>query len=275
MQWALIVAGVILAFMLTLRLMENAMIYFPVRYPEGFWEPREFGLPVEDCFFTTEDGVTLHGWWVHQPGTRQVLLWCHGNAGNLTHRLENIVMLRDEVKVNVLIFDYRGYGRSEGRPDEPGLYRDARAAYEFLISTKHVEPEQIILFGRSLGGAVAVDLACRRPVAGLILESTFTSAKEMARRVIPLLPVHLVLGVRFDSVEKIGKLYIPVLIIHGTADEVVPYELGRKLFAAANDPKEFYAIEGADHNNTYVIGGAAYFAKIRQFINRLSARQPH
>lgn len=256
-------------FIIGLRFMEDSMIYFPTKYPDGFWQPAAFGVAVEDCFFVSEDGVKLHGWVAPRDGAQATLLWCHGNAGNITHRLDNLKLLLERVNAHVFIFDYRGYGRSEGSPDEEGLYKDARAAYDYLLTRREVDPRRIILFGRSLGSAVAVDLALQRPRAGLILESTFTSAKDMAKKVFPFLPVHYFIGVQFDSESKIAQLKVPILFMHGTADHTVPLELGKKLFRVANEPKEFYEIAGADHNDTYVVGGEAYFAKLNEFIGRL------
>ncbi|MBI3950611.1 MAG: alpha/beta hydrolase [Acidobacteria bacterium] len=269
MQAALTFLAIVVIFLLVLRLMENSMIYFPVKYPEGFWQPAEFGVAAEDWFFTTEDGVKLHGWYASQEGARQTLVWCHGNAGNISHRLDHLKILLERVKVNVFILGYRGYGRSKGTPSEDGLYLDAQAAYDYLVSQKNVEASQIILYGQSLGGAVVIDLALKRPCAGLIIESSFTSAKDMATHVYPFLPVHYFMGVRFDSAAKIARLHAPVLIMHGAQDEVVPYELGQKLFAAANEPKEFYPIQRATHNDPFIIGGEEYYAKIREFIQRL------
>lgn len=248
------------------------MIYFPVKYPEGFWRPEEFGVAVEDCFFTTEDGVKLHAWYVPRADARHTLLWFHGNAGNISHRLDHLKMLWDRVPAHILIVGYRGYGRSEGSPDEPGLSLDAQAAYDFLVSQKRLTANQVVVYGQSLGGAVAVDLALARPVAGLIIESSFTSAKDMAKR-LSFLPLHYFLSVAFDSVTKIKRLHCPVLIMHGTEDEVVPFELGQRLFAAANEPKEFYPIPGATHNDPYLVGGEAYYAKIREFLESLKDEQ--
>lgn len=245
------------------------MIFFPTKYPEGFWQPAQRGIAVEDCFFTTSDGVKLHGWYAPYEGAQHTLLWCHGNAGNISHRLDQLKMLHERVRVNIFILSYRGYGRSEGSPDEDGLYQDARAAYDYLVAEKQVNAKQLVLYGQSLGGAVVVDLAVARPCAGLIIESSFSSAKDVAKSLFSFLPVHYFIGVRFDSATKIKQVHVPVLIIHGTHDEVIPYELGRKLFDAANEPKEFYSMPGATHNDPFLVGGEAYYSKIRQFIEQL------
>lgn len=255
---------IIVIFILVIRLFENKFIFFPFKYPQGYWHPETFGLQVEDCYFKTIDGCQLHGWFVHKEDAVATLLWCHGNAGNITDRLDNLAKLV-RLPVNVFIFDFRGYGRSNGSPDEKGIYLDAEAAYDFLVSRKDVEQDKIILFGRSLGGAVAVDLATKRKCAGLILESTFTSAKDMAKSAFGFIPIHLIIKTKFNSVDKISQIQVPILFLHGTSDRTVPPELGRRLFEAANNPKEFYQIHGADHNDTYIVGGKSYFDKLLQF----------
>jgi fermentation-respiration switch protein FrsA (DUF1100 family) len=167
----------------------------------------------------------------------------------------------------VFIFDYRGYGKSEGKPNERGLYADAIAAYEYLVSRDDVEKDHIVFFGRSLGGAVAVELATQKPCEKLILESTFTSIKDMTKEMFNGLPVHYIVHTKFDSLTKIEKIRVPLLLIHGNQDTVVPFEQGKRLFNAANEPKHFYEILGADHNDTYEVGGRLYFERLSQFIH--------
>jgi len=209
----------------------------------------------------------LHGWLYKDDDPIATLLWCHGNAGNISHRLDNLAKLTD-LPVNVFIFDYRGYGKSSGSPDEEGVYRDAEAAYDYLVKRDDIDPNRIVLFGRSLGGAVAVDLATKRDCAALILESTFTSAKDMARNAFAGLPLDFVIKSKFNSRRKISRLNLPILFLHGTSDDIVPFRLGRDLFQAANEPKEFVEIPGAGHNDTYIIGGPTYFRQIGDFVSR-------
>lgn len=273
MKLLLTVAVLLVMFVLLLRASENRFVFFPAKYPDGFWHPDAFGLQVEDCFFESQDGVRLHGWFVKHENPQATLLWCHGNAGNLSHRVDNLIKLA-QLPINIFIFDYRGYGKSEGKPDEPGIYRDALAAYDYLVSRPDVDAESLVIFGRSLGGAVAVELATQRPCAGLILESTFTSARDMARSAFGFLPVHLVMKTQLNSVDKIGDLDVPLLFVHGTADRVVPLRLGEKLFAVANSPKDFYKIPDADHNDTYIVGGDAYFERLGQFISSAVLHKP-
>jgi fermentation-respiration switch protein FrsA (DUF1100 family) len=244
---------------------ERQLIYQPTLYPHGYWEPEAMGVSVEDVHFQAEDGIKLHGWYVQSPEAKATLLWFHGNAGNITHRLQNIKML-EPLKLNIFIFDYRGYGKSEGQPNEKGIYLDSQAAYDFLTQEKKIAPEKLILFGRSLGGAFAVDVTAKNPAAGLILESVFTTAKDMAKAIFPILPIGWAISSKLDIVSRVPQLELPKLFLHGDHDEVVPYKLGRQVFAAASEPKEFYEIKGAGHNDTIFAGGTRYFATIDKFI---------
>jgi hypothetical protein len=267
--------------------LEEKLIYFPAKYPHGFWNldrmQAKDGLTlptIEDCWFVAEDGVKLHGWlcsphrekapdMVHTPG-EMVLLWFHGNAGNVTDRYDMIRALM-RIPIRVLIVDYRGYGKSEGRPTEGGLYQDARAAWGYLTSERHIPPDRIVLLGKSLGGAVAIDLATQVNPAGLIVQSSFTSVLEMARTLIPFLPGFL-LRTKMDSINKIPRVTCPKLFIHSPADEIVPYRLGRRLLAAAADPKQFHEVPGAPHNETYIAGGDGYIDALRSFIHSCAPR---
>jgi uncharacterized protein len=270
----LYVGGIVLIisiiFLVMIAALEKQMVYYPVKYPDGFWDPERFGVTVEDCRFTAEDGVELHGWFAEgvESDLDITLLWYHGNAGNITHRLENMRDLLN-LGVNVFIIDYRGYGKSGGEPDEPGIYKDGLAAYDYLIHEKAHTKDTIVLFGRSLGVAVAVEVATQRDVRGMILESAFTDAKAMAKIIMPFLPVGAIISSKFDSIGKIKNVTVPVLFTHGDKDTIVPIDLGKKLYEAANQPKEFYVIPGADHNDTYVVGGTEYYNKITKFLKSL------
>lgn len=260
------VLALLLLYAVFLVACEDRIIYHPYKYPEGIWNPSSFNVKVEDVFFQAKDGTNLHGWYIPSANAQATLLWFHGNAGNLTHRLENIQQLQP-LNLNIFIFDYRGYGKSEGKPSEVGIYQDSRAAYDFLIQEKNVVPlESLFLFGRSLGGICAVEVAASNPAAGLILESVFTSAKEMAGKVFPIMPIGWAIRSKFSAIEKVPDLKLPKLFLHGTEDEIVPYKLGRKLYSAAAEPKEFYDIEGAGHNDTYGVGGPEYFSALNRFI---------
>jgi pimeloyl-ACP methyl ester carboxylesterase len=258
---------------------EESMLFFPTRYPQGFWDIEALrqgsGTRVDDHFFTTDDGVRLHAWWCRPPqdelGTADmVLLWFHGNAGNLSDRADLMLRLA-RIPAQVFIVDYRGYGRSEGKPTEQGLYRDAVAAWRYLLDDRRVMPSKIIIFGISLGGAVAVDLATRVSPAGLIVESSFTSVPDMAAHHYRIVPRALI-RIRMDSLAKIPRITAPKLHIHSQSDEIVPIELGRRLYEAAPRPKRFHEIAGAGHNETYIVGGAGYFEAIRSFVEECQTR---
>ena len=219
-------------------MLDQHFLYFPTR--ELIGSPADYGIAFEDVYFETADGRRLHGWYV--PGDGDVtLLWHHGNGGNISHRLPDIDLFHRELGVNVLIYDYRGFGRSsEDTPSEEGLYRDAEAALRHLQSREDVDPAKIVYFGRSLGVAIATELAVRHRPYGLILESGFPSITYMANVDRPWLPafvVHRIIAARYDSASKIGSLNVPVLIVHGDADDTVPLRAGQALFEAAREPK--------------------------------------
>ncbi|MCI0707256.1 MAG: alpha/beta hydrolase [Ignavibacteriae bacterium] len=255
-----------------LMLFEEKFIFFPSSYPGGYYDEAGTVPGIEDCSFITEDGVKIHAWFVKSDSAVATLLMAHGNAGNLSHRLPIIKAMRDS-GFNVLMFDYRGYGKSEGSPTEDGVYADGRAAFDYLLQRQGVDSSSIILFGTSLGGAVAVDIATHRKAAGLILESTFSTAKDVARVAYPFLPAQFILRSRFDSEAKIRTIRIPILFLHGDQDGVIPIALGRKLYSAANEPKTFHTIVGADHNDTFWVGGEEYMRTIRSFALSLTSKK--
>jgi uncharacterized protein len=245
--------------------MESRMIFHPSRAIEQ--TPKQAGLAFDELFFTARDGVRLNGWFIPHPQARATFVWFHGNAGNIGHRVENIKLLHDRVPVNIFIFDYRGYGRSEGTPDESGTYLDGEAALALMRDRLGAAgAESIVLFGRSLGAAVAAEMAVRFRSQALILESPFVSIAAMTRLYFPLLPIGPFLRTRYDVEKTIRKVNIPVLVLHGEHDSIVPFEHGKLVFAAAPEPKQFYAIAGADHNDTYVVGGDAYYHQLKRFI---------
>ena len=217
-----------------------------MKFPEGNWAPR--GIAVEDAWFTAADGTKIHGWYVPHAQPRAVVLFCHGNAGNITHRADVIRELHDRVGARVLVFDYRGYGKSEGKPDEPGVLADARAARTWLAQKAGVAEKRIVLMGESLGGAVAVDLAADGARA-LILENTFSSMPDVAAHHYPWLPVRLLMRTRFNSAAKIRSYHGPLFQSHGDRDSIVPLKFAKRLFDAANEPKHFLLVKGADHND--------------------------
>ena len=264
---------IILFIMILLKFIEKGLIFHPDKGNDSI-TPDAYGIEYDDVTFRTEDGLNLHGWFV--PGKKSspdedlhTLLWFHGNAGNINHRLGNIKMLHERVPVNVFIIDYRQYGRSEGKISEKGTYIDARAALAHLHSRKEINQEKIIFFGRSLGSAVAVELALKEKCRALILETPFTSILEMGKKLYPFLPVSLLLKTKYDSLSKIRNIKVPILIMHGDKDDLVPFEHGKRLYDMANEPKEFYTIPGAGHNDTHIVGGDEYFDVIRNFVKKL------
>ena len=263
--------GALALFTVLLAGCENLIIYQPVQYPEGLWDTSHMPLPIQDVWFKAEDGVKLHGWYIPSDKAVATLLFFHGNAGNITHRIENIFFLH-HLKLNVFIFDYRGFGRSEGEPDEEGIHLDSQAAYNAVLDQPGVSVKSLFFFGRSLGGAFAAYTAMKNPAAGLILESTFTNAVDMADRMLPFLPGWFV-SAELNTQSCVSQLKLPKLFIHGTMDNMIPYTMGRELYKAAAQPKEFYSIVGAGHNNTWYVGGREYFDKIKEFITRTTTGQ--
>jgi uncharacterized protein len=268
--WRLVVCLAVIFLLLVgcAMIFEERLIFVPSRYPIGDWHP--VGLQCEDVALTAQDGVHLHGWYCPVPRPRGVFLMCHGNAGNITHRVDRITAWQQLLHVSVFVFDYRGYGRSTGYPNEPGVYRDARAAYHWLTAERGIAPDGVVFFGESLGAAVALQLATEVAPRALILESPFTSAVTMGQRLFPWLPVRWIMRNRFASIEKIGLYHGPLLIVHGTHDTLIPFTMGQALFACANDPKRFYAVLGADHNDVVVTGGRPYLQAMDVFLRELA-----
>ena len=263
-----IVALVLILLVVVLSRLVERMIFFPS--PGVDLRPEAFGA--EELFLRSEDGVRLHAFYLPAPGATRALLFLHGNAGNASHRLPNAAELA-RLSTNVLLPDYRGYGLSEGTPSETGCYADARAALAHLVDARGFPEDRIVLFGRSLGGAVAVDLARDRGLAGVVLESAFTSAADVARSSFGPLLAPLVRGM-LASDEKIGRVAAPLLFFHGDRDEIVDYEIGRRLFEAAPEPKAFETIPGAGHNDTVQVGGRAYFERIGRFLDEVAPEDP-
>jgi len=247
--------------------LDQFFVYYPEPWQDRDWA-RESGLPLEDVWFQTSDGARLFGWYVEAAADRPVMLWCHGNAGNIINRLDNLRLLH-QMGLSVFLFDYRGYGKSQNiRPTEKGLYYDAYGAYDYLMRIRKIRPERIILFGRSLGASVAGELAAQRPATALILESSFPSIEAVAKVHYGGFPAHWFLGAEFRLADRLPHLSLPKLIIHGDEDDIIPVELGRQVYDAAKPPKEWFGISGANHNDTYAVGGVAYFRRLAEFIRK-------
>ena len=264
--------GVIMGFLWTQ--LESRFIFFPTR--ELITHPGMAGLSYEEINFTTVEGRRLHGWFI--PGqtadNSMTWLWLHGNGGNISHRMEEVAMVHHRLGVNVLIFDYQGYGQSEGKPTEQGVYADARAALKYLTRRQEVTSDKIVYFGRSLGAAVAVNLASVEPPLGLVLVSPFSSVEDMAKLGYPFLPVGWLTRGRFDSVKTIALVNRPVLIVHGALDDTVPPAQAEKLFHAANEPKRFLVLPNASHNDTSTSGGEKYWNSLERFMGDLNNGEP-
>jgi hypothetical protein len=245
---------------------QPSMIFFPQKALDE--TPAAWGLEYEEVSLNTADNVRLHGWYLPNPGSGKALLFFHGNAGNISHRGSSVEIFH-RLGVNVLIFDYRGFGASEGRPDESGLYEDARAAWRFLREEKGFDSKDIILFGRSLGGTVATKLASEVHPAGLILESSFSSARDMASEIMPLISRVVFLRFSFNTLDIIDRIHCPLLVLHSPGDEVIPFGQGEKIFRAAREPKTFVTLEGG-HNGGYLLSQPGYEQALEAFIRRVS-----
>ncbi len=260
----LIVTGVILtapAFLpAMLQRFVGQFVYYPMRYPGGDWDGQH-RAGADDVWLTAKNGTKLNAWWFPLPEAKYATLFLHGNAGNVTHRVDHAEAVK-EAGSAILVLDYRGYGKSEGHPTEHGLYQDADAAYDELIRRGY-PPGRIIVHGESLGTAVAAELASRRECAALVLESPFASLSRMAGQVVPVLGPVLAHG--FNTERRISGIHVPLLIIHGDADEIVPFSQGREVFDHANQPKTFWQVKGANHNDLLPVAGNDYPKQLRAF----------
>ena len=265
----LLALGLTVALRLLVPWIVQRFVYFPHRLEEGEASPETWGLPrAETVFLEAEDGVRLHGWWLPAPPgipSRGAAIYLHGNAGHLAHRA-GMGLALSHVGLDVLLIDYRGYGLSEGAPDEAGLYRDAEAAWRYVTSTRGVPPGCVLLFGESLGGAVAVELATGVPVGALVLVAPLPGTVRIARAHYPLpdflldWPDH-----RFDALSRIGRIEAPILFAHGDEDRVIPRAEGRLLYQAASDPKYWYDAQGYGHNDLYDDPG--FWRAVDRFVN--------
>ena len=243
--------------------LEKRFVFFPTREVEC--TPDQLGLAYEDVFFETNDGIRLNGWFL--PGKKEMTWLCfHGNSGNIGHRTAELALLHHNLGVNLLIFDYRGFGKSTGAASEVGTYRDSRAALRYLQGRSDVDAKRIVYFGHSLGTAIAVELAAAAPPLGLILVSPFSSARDMARIMFPLLPSAWLVGNKYNSLARIGKIQRPLLVLHGGLDGLIPAEQGEKLLQAANAPKRFQLLPETGHDDIFETGGQVYWGALESFL---------
>jgi fermentation-respiration switch protein FrsA (DUF1100 family) len=266
----LIAAGLVLGYLLIVAaayLRQDRMLYFPTNDIES--TPNNIGLEYDDLTLKTKDGLDISAWHVPVEDARGTVLFCHGNAGNISLRLDSIRIFHG-LGLGVLIFDYRGYGKSQGHPDEKGTYMDAEAAWAYIVDTLGVKPENVVIFGRSLGGGVAAEMALRKQSGVLIIESGFTSVPDLGKKFFPYLPVRLISRHKYETIDKVDKIKIPKLFVHSPEDEIVPYGHGTKLFKRASEPKDFLRIKG-DHNDGFMLSGKVYVEGLRDFLDKYLA----
>jgi fermentation-respiration switch protein FrsA (DUF1100 family) len=252
------------ALLLLVYTRQGRLLYLPTQVLDA--TPGDIGLDHEELCFTTADQVRLHGWWIPAPNARHTLLFMHGNAGNIAGRLPSLRLFHD-LGLSVLIFDYRGYGRSAGAPDEQGTYRDARAAWDALVA-RGIPPERIVLFGRSLGGAIAANLAADVAAAALIVESSFTSAADLAAALYPWLPARALLRFRYDTRARLRERSCPLLVVHSDEDELIPYSHAMELYEAASPPKSLLTMHGR-HADGFLTSGELYRTGLAAFLAAL------
>ena len=260
-----IAASIYVLLALVLYLLQGKMVFLsdmPGRALTA--SPDAIGLEYEDVFLTTSDNERLHGWYVPAVNARGVVLFFHGNAGNISHRLDSIAIF-NQLGLSTLIIDYRGYGESSGKTSEQGTYLDAQSAWDYLVDQRGVPAESIVIFGRSLGGAIGAWLGSHQRPAAVIIESSFSSGVDMGRRLYPFLPVRLITRLRYPVAEYASRLQCPVLVVHSRDDEIIPFAMGEAIYAAVNQPKKILELRG-DHNAGFYISQQIYIPGLDQFI---------
>jgi len=263
----LFLAGIYVLLTVALYLMQNRMVFLPNMPGRALTAtPEDAGFAYQDVSITTRNGIRLHGWFIPAKQAKATVLFLHGNAGNISHRLDSIAIFR-ELGLDTLIIDYRGYGQSTGKPSEQGTYLDALAAWEYLVSKRGIAPDKIVIFGRSLGAAVASWLAARTTPGAVILESCFTSALDMAYRLYPFLPVRLITRLKYPAKENVKQLSSPLLVVHSREDEIIPFDMGQSIFAAAPEPKGMLVLTG-DHNGGFLLNRKQYLAALGKFLDQ-------
>ena len=241
---------------------KNRYLFHP--YRQMVTVPAAIGLAFDDAYFTADDGVKLNGWWVPASSSRGTVLFCHGNAGNISFLIDTINIFH-QMRFNVFVFDYRGYGRSGGKPSEEGTYKDAAAAWTYLVRTRNIAPRTIAVIGRSLGGPIAAWLCQTRTPGALVLESTFTRAADVALFHYRMAPADLLFGDTYNAAGYLARVRCPVLVVHSPEDEIIPYNLGIKLFQAVQGPREFLQIHGS-HNSGFLDSLNLYVPVLERFL---------
>lgn len=266
-----VLAAYIIALIL-MRFFESHFLFFP-DYPgrlSGDWAPKD--LPIQEAWFNSLDGTKLHSWWITNENASYTFLAFHGNAGNISDRAW-VYKFLSEVPANVFAVEYRGYGKSEGVPSESGLYLDAQAAFDYLVTTKRLPPEKTISFGQSLGTAVAAHLGARRNVGGVILEAPFPSAAQVVRQKMWFFPgLPLLVLKQLDTERQLRGVSAPILIVHCTQDPVIPFQLGKAVYEQAREPKFFLPIDSYCHEEASIVAPSLYQARIRQFLSEIERR---
>ncbi len=265
----LVIVGGYFGFSLYLLLNQRRIVYNPDK--NILATPDAKGFHFESVEFVSDDNLRLHGWFVPADAARGVVLFCHGNTGNISHRFETLDILH-RLQLSTFIFDYRGYGHSEGRPSEGGTYRDAIAAWNYLTKTRRILPQEIVLFGRSLGGAIAIWLAAHTDPRALVIESSFTSLPDLARILYPLLPIKWITRIRYDSMSRLQDIQCPVLVVHSQNDELIPFSQGETLYENIPGEKTLLKIRGR-HNDGFLLSGQIYTAGLDEFFQTVYTRR--
>jgi hypothetical protein len=256
----------------SLRIWQNRLIFKPSNYIQK--TPEALDLPYEDVYINISENESIHGWWIPSPyHSEKVILHCHGNGFNISYNLGQARIFY-ELGYSVFIFDYRGYGLSKGSfPTEKQVYQDAQIAWDYLLKTRQIKPDNITVYGHSLGGAIALNLAEHNPdIKALIIEASFTSMADMAKYIgyDKLFPMNLILTQKFDSINKVKNINIPILFIHGELDQTVPSWMSEKLYETANEPRELFLVSQAEHNNIATVSGLEYLDIVRDFVKLLA-----
>jgi hypothetical protein len=259
-----ILCGVYFGMLILLFIMQSKLVYFPSK--EIVCTPKDLRLEYEDVTLNTPDGLKLNAWFVPAKSPTGTVIFCHGNGGNICYSLD-VAEVLNKFNLNVLLFDYRGYGKSEGSPSENGTYTDAETAYQWLIKDKKIPENSIIIMGRSLGAAIAANLAKNHKPRMLILESGFSSTPDVAAKQYPIFPVRLLCRYKYKTAEYVKDVKCPLLIVHSPEDEIIPYPNAKRIFSSANEPKEFLEIRGS-HNEGYSDSGDLYTNGLRNFIEK-------